>query len=95
VIVAPIVVGKAWRIVEDKPRADGKAGARTLQGAPRTGDPLHRFGRTPNCPQHIAQRFEAADVATALNDCNKRIAALEAEIARLRADLLREAAWVK
>ena len=37
-----------------------------------------------NCPQHIPQRFEAADVAAALAERDKRIAELEAEVARLR-----------
>jgi len=37
-----------------------------------------------NCPQHIPQRFEAADVAAALAARDDRIAALEAEVARLR-----------
>jgi uncharacterized protein len=39
-----------------------------------------------NCPQHIPQRVEAADVAAALADRDKRIAALEAEVVRLRAN---------
>ena len=38
-----------------------------------------------NCPQHIPQRFEAADVAKALTEREERIAALEAKIERLRA----------
>ena len=38
-----------------------------------------------NCPQHIPQRFEAADVAAALDQRDRRIAELEAELARLRA----------
>jgi predicted pyridoxine 5'-phosphate oxidase superfamily flavin-nucleotide-binding protein len=38
-----------------------------------------------NCPQHIPQRFEAADVARALDERDRRIAGLEAELARLRA----------
>lgn len=38
-----------------------------------------------NCPQHIPQRFEAADVKAALDERDARIAALEAEIARLKA----------
>jgi len=38
-----------------------------------------------NCPQHIPQRFEAADVAAALEQRDQRIAELEAEIERLRA----------
>jgi predicted pyridoxine 5'-phosphate oxidase superfamily flavin-nucleotide-binding protein len=37
-----------------------------------------------NCPQHIPQRFEAADVAAALAERDERIAALEAQLARLR-----------
>jgi predicted pyridoxine 5'-phosphate oxidase superfamily flavin-nucleotide-binding protein len=37
-----------------------------------------------NCPQHIPQRFEAADVAAALAKRDERIAALEAELAALR-----------
>ncbi|TIM50167.1 MAG: pyridoxamine 5'-phosphate oxidase, partial [Mesorhizobium sp.] len=37
-----------------------------------------------NCPQHIPQRFEAADVAAALAERDKRIERLEQEIARLR-----------
>ncbi|WP_213161596.1 pyridoxamine 5'-phosphate oxidase family protein [Kaustia mangrovi] len=37
-----------------------------------------------NCPQHIPQRFEADDVAAALAERDRRIAELEAEIARLR-----------
>ena len=36
-----------------------------------------------NCPQHIPQRFEAADVAAALEKREARVAALEAEIVRL------------
>lgn len=37
-----------------------------------------------NCPQHIPQRFEAADVAMALAERDNRIAALEAELKILR-----------
>jgi len=37
-----------------------------------------------NCPQHIPQRFAAADVAAAIESRDRRIAALEAEIQRLR-----------
>ena len=37
-----------------------------------------------NCPQHIPQRFEAEDVARALDGKDRRIAELEAEVARLR-----------
>jgi predicted pyridoxine 5'-phosphate oxidase superfamily flavin-nucleotide-binding protein len=37
-----------------------------------------------NCPQHIPQRFEAADVAAAIGKREARIAELEAEVKRLR-----------
>ena len=37
-----------------------------------------------NCPQHIPQRFEAADVARTLEQRDRRIAELELEVARLK-----------
>lgn len=37
-----------------------------------------------NCPQHIPQRFEAADVAAALAERDQRIEDLQAQIAQLR-----------
>jgi uncharacterized protein len=37
-----------------------------------------------NCPQHIPQRFEAADVKAAIDQRDQRIAALEAEVRILR-----------
>lgn len=37
-----------------------------------------------NCPQHIPQKFDAADVAAAIEERNAKIAALEAEIRALK-----------
>ncbi len=37
-----------------------------------------------NCPQHIPQKFDAADVAAALASRDERIAELEAELAALK-----------
>jgi len=37
-----------------------------------------------NCPQHIPQRFEAAEVSAALSERDQRIHQLEAEVQRLR-----------
>lgn len=37
-----------------------------------------------NCPQHIPQRFEATDVAAAIEERDQRITALETELAKLR-----------
>ncbi len=39
-----------------------------------------------NCPQHIPQRFEAADVTDMIASRDRRIAELEREIERLRSD---------
>lgn len=38
-----------------------------------------------NCPQHIPQKFDAADVAQAMSEAAAKIAALEAEVTRLKA----------
>lgn len=40
-----------------------------------------------NCPQHIPQKFDAADVAAALAARDARIAELEAELAALKGEL--------
>jgi predicted pyridoxine 5'-phosphate oxidase superfamily flavin-nucleotide-binding protein len=37
-----------------------------------------------NCPQHIPQKFDAADVAAALASRDARISELEAELAALK-----------
>src|SRR5437899_13036026 len=39
-----------------------------------------------NCPQHIPQKFDAADVAAVLAERGARIAALEAELAALKGE---------
>jgi predicted pyridoxine 5'-phosphate oxidase superfamily flavin-nucleotide-binding protein len=39
-----------------------------------------------NCPQHIPQKFDAADVAAALASRDARIAELEAELAALKGE---------
>ena len=44
-----------------------------------------------NCPQHIPQKFDAADVAQAMSEAAAKIAALEAEVARLKAEVATQA----
>jgi hypothetical protein len=39
-----------------------------------------------NCPQHIPQKFDAADVAAALAGRDARIAELETEFARVKGE---------
>jgi uncharacterized protein len=41
-----------------------------------------------NCPQHIPQKFDAADVAAALATRDARIAELEAELARVKGETI-------
>ena len=43
-----------------------------------------------NCPQHIPQKFDAADVAAALAARDQRIAELEAQVAALKAQTTAE-----
>jgi predicted pyridoxine 5'-phosphate oxidase superfamily flavin-nucleotide-binding protein len=43
-----------------------------------------------NCPQHIPQKFDAADVAAALATRDARIAELETELARVKGEVTRE-----
>ena len=40
-----------------------------------------------NCPQHIPQKFDAADVAAAMSEATAKMAALEAEVAKLKAQV--------
>src|ERR1700753_27074 len=42
-----------------------------------------------NCPQHIPQKFDAADVAAAMAEANARIEARDARIAELEAEIAR------
>jgi predicted pyridoxine 5'-phosphate oxidase superfamily flavin-nucleotide-binding protein len=77
---------KIWgraRVVEDDPDLvagllPDRAGARAERAIVITVEAWD-----VNCPQHIPQRFEAADVARALEERDARIRALESEIAVL------------
>ena len=79
---------KIWgeaRVVED----DAAAMARLMPDA-YPARPEHAVLFTvkaweANCPKHIPQRFEAADVQRAIEERDRRIAALEKENAQLRA----------
>ena len=79
---------KLWgtaRVVEDDP---AQLAALRPEGYADVPEQAIRFTLTAwdaNCPQHIPQRFEAADVAATLAERDARIAALEVEIAVLKA----------
>ena len=78
---------KIWgeaRVVEGDAGADRAPDAGRLPGAPRAGDDLHRRGVGRELPAAHPAALEAADVAAALAERDRRIAALEAEVQRLR-----------
>ena len=45
---------------------------------------VHVTGWDVNCPQHIPQRIDAAEVERAIGERDRRIEALEAEIASFK-----------
>jgi predicted pyridoxine 5'-phosphate oxidase superfamily flavin-nucleotide-binding protein len=80
---------KIWgraRIVEDDSALVASLMPENYQARPEQAILFDVAAWDTNCPQHIPQRFEAADVAAALEERDRRIAALEAEIVRLRGD---------
>jgi predicted pyridoxine 5'-phosphate oxidase superfamily flavin-nucleotide-binding protein len=79
---------KIWgtaRIVEDDPDLVRRLMPEDYRARPEQALVLTVAAWDSNCPQHIPQRFEAADVAAALAGRDSRIAELEQEVARLRA----------
>ncbi|WP_192182478.1 pyridoxamine 5'-phosphate oxidase family protein [Mesorhizobium amorphae] len=81
---------KIWgtaRIVEDDPELMAKLMPGDYKARPEQVILFTVAAWDANCPQHIPQRFEAADVAAALVERDRRIERLEAEIAGLRAAL--------
>ena len=79
---------KIWgeaRVVEDDPALMARLMPAGYDARPEQVLLFTVAAWSSNCPQHIPQRFEAADVAAALDERDRRIAALEAEVAQLRA----------
>jgi predicted pyridoxine 5'-phosphate oxidase superfamily flavin-nucleotide-binding protein len=78
---------KVWgsaRVVEDDPELVARLMPRDYEARPEHALLFTVVAWDSNCPQHIPQRFEAAEVAAALAERDARIAALEAEVRRLR-----------
>ncbi len=81
---------KLWgtaKVVEDHPKLLERLRVDGYAGVPEQLILFTLEAWDANCPQHIPQMFEAADVAAALAERDAKIAALEAEIARLRSDM--------
>ncbi|WP_158816902.1 pyridoxamine 5'-phosphate oxidase family protein [Methylocapsa sp. S129] len=78
---------KIWgeaRVVADDPALLEALRSKNYKAVPEQAILFKVAAWDANCPQHIPQRFEAADVAAALAERDDRIAALEAELGRLR-----------
>ena len=78
---------KIWgeaRVVDDDPELLARLVDADYDGHPERAIVVRVVAWDANCPQHIPQRFEAADVAAALATRDARIASLEAEVAELR-----------
>ena len=80
---------KLWgeaRIVEDDPALLKSLMPRGYRARPEQVIVFRVAAWDTNCPQHIPQKFDAADVAAAVASRDARIAELEAELAALKAE---------
>jgi hypothetical protein len=78
---------KLWgeaRIVEDDPALTRSLMPQGYRARPEQVIVFKIEAWDTNCPQHIPQKFDAADVAAALASRDERIAELEAELAALK-----------
>lgn len=80
---------KIWgtaRIVEDDPALVARLMPEGYRARPEQALLFTVTAWDANCPQHIPQKFGAADVQRAVETREARIAELEAELARLKGD---------
>lgn len=78
---------KIWgeaRVVEDDPALLASLMPQGYKARPEQVIVFKIAAWDTNCPQHIPQKFDAADVANALAMRDERIAELEAELAALK-----------
>lgn len=79
---------KIWgeaRVVEDDPALLARLTPAGYRARPERAIVIHVTAWDANCPQHIPQRLEAADVEAALAERDARITDLEAQVRALRA----------
>src|ERR1700749_4166928 len=80
---------KIWgeaRVVDDDPALLASLMPKGYRARPEQGIVFRIAGWDTNSPQHIPQKFDAADVAAALAARDARIAELEAELAALKSE---------
>ncbi|MGA7809005.1 pyridoxamine 5'-phosphate oxidase family protein [Bradyrhizobium sp.] len=78
---------KLWgeaRVVEDDPALTQSLMPRGYKARPEQAIVFTIAAWDTNCPQHIPQKFDAADVAAAIAARDARITELEAELAKLK-----------
>ena len=81
---------KIWgeaRVIDDDPALLQSLMPRGYKARPEQAIVFKISAWDTNCPQHIPQKFDAADVAAALGARDARIAELESELASLNARL--------
>jgi len=88
---------KIWgeaRVVEDDPALTESLMPKGYRARPEQAILFRIAAWDTNCPQHIPQKFDAADVAAAMAEASARIeerdariAALEAELAKLKREV--------
>jgi hypothetical protein len=79
---------KIWgtaAVVEDDPALLARLSDSTYDGVPERAIVITIEAWDPNCRQHITPRFTLGEIEAAVAPLRMRIAALEAEVARLRA----------
>jgi predicted pyridoxine 5'-phosphate oxidase superfamily flavin-nucleotide-binding protein len=80
---------KIWgeaRVVDDDPALTQSLMPKGYRARPEQVILFRIAAWDTNCPQHIPQKFDAADVAAALAQRDARIAELEAELAKLKSE---------
>jgi predicted pyridoxine 5'-phosphate oxidase superfamily flavin-nucleotide-binding protein len=80
---------KIWgeaRVVEDDPALTRSLMPQGYRARPEQVILFKIAAWDTNCPQHIPQKFDAADVAAALAQRDARIEQLEAELAKLKSE---------
>ncbi|GIQ71578.1 pyridoxamine 5'-phosphate oxidase family protein [Bradyrhizobium sp. RD5-C2] len=80
---------KIWgeaRVVEDDPALTRSLMPQGYRARPEQVILFKVAAWDSNCPQHIPQKFDAADVSSALASRDHRIAELEAELAALKGE---------
>ena len=89
---------KIWgeaRVIEDDPALTAALMPKGYRARPEQVIVFKIAAWDTNCPQHIPQKFDAADVAAAMGEASarieerdKRVAELEAELARLKGEMV-------